>query len=256
MLITAQGERVYKSILMCALFINMSTAATVDSVTNSVSTQHKKLVSSQKRIDVIDDQTKDLYENYRRNLEEKKRIDAYDTHIQSLILSQQKELETLNAQIIEIENTQQSIVPLMQRMINALEEFFELDTPFLLKERKARVTGLKGIMDKASISIAEKYRKIMDAYNEELTYARTIEAYRTTLNGKDGRTVDFLRIGRVALYYQTLNGEETGMWDKASKNWVILDHTYKHPVKQAILIAKKQAAPDLMPLPITIQKDK
>ena len=70
------------------------------------------------------------------------------------------------------------------------------------------------MMSRADVTISEKYRRILEAYQVELDYGRTLEAYEGKLgSGDDARTVQFLRVGRVALLYQTLDGKETGYWD-------------------------------------------
>lgn len=224
-------------------------AATVDGALDSVESHLQKGVKSQQKIDKLDDQTRALYEEYRSVMEEKKRLDAYNAHMKTLVGAQQDEIASLDEQIEGIDHTHQTIIPLMHRMVDTLEEFVALDMPFLVEERTGRIAELKAMMDKASVSIAEKYRKIMEAYSEENAYARTIEAYRAKL-GDEGRIVDFLRIGRAALYYQTLDGKEIGLWDKKAQQWRTLDETYRYAIKQGLLMARKQAAPDLLTLPI------
>ena len=103
-------------------------------------------------------------------------------------------------------------------------------------------------MDRADVTNAEKYRRIVEAYQIENDYGRTIEAYRGTLD--NGKTVDFLRVGRIALVYQTLDGEETGVWDQGAQDWVELDDSYRTSIKQGLKIARKQSAPDLIELPL------
>ncbi len=97
--------------------------------------------------------------------------------------------------------------------------FVELDVPFLLEERTSRVQNLKNMMVRADITISEKYRLILEAYQIELDYGQTLEAYEGLLGtGADARTVEFVKLGRVSLMYQTLDGSETGYWDAEQKN--------------------------------------
>jgi hypothetical protein len=112
------------------------------------------------------------------------------------------------------------------------------------------VASLRTMMDRADVTIAEKYRRILEAFQIENEYGRTIEAYRGTLE-VDGtsRTVNFLRLGRVALLYQTLDGREAGAWDRAEGTWTTLSG-YHNAIEQGIRVARKQVAPDLLRLPI------
>jgi hypothetical protein len=136
-------------------------------------------------------------------------------------------------------------------MIDVIAQFVELDIPFLPEERHARVVQLQTLMERADVTISEKYRRILEAYQVETEYGRTIEAYQGDMTMADNtRTVDFLRIGRVSLYYLTLDGQEVGMWDKKSKQWIQLDDSYRQSVDQALKVASKQLPPDLLVLPV------
>ena len=58
-----------------------------------------------------------------------------------------------------------------------------------------------------------------------------------------------LRVGHLALAYQTLDGSETGYWDKQKHQWQV-DNDYRDSVAEAIAVANKQAAPDLLEVPV------
>ena len=133
-------------------------------------------------------------------------------------------------------------------MVEALEGFIALDVPFLGEERARRLAELRNLMRRADVTNAEKYRRIVEAFQIENDYGRTIEAYRGTLD--DGKTVDFLRVGRIALVYQTLDGLNNGVWDQANTRWADLDSSYSTPIKAGLKIARKQSAPDLIRLPL------
>jgi hypothetical protein len=138
-------------------------------------------------------------------------------------------------------------------MLDSLEAFVELDLPFLPEERSRRVEGLGEMMARSDVTVAEKYRRILEAYQVENEYGRTIEAYQGSVEiDGESRTVDFLRIGRLVLLYQTLDGEDTGMWDATAENWVELGGRYRQPVRQGLRMARKQAAPDLIAVPVPV----
>jgi hypothetical protein len=89
-----------------------------------------------------------------------------------------------------------------------------------------------------------------------MEYGRTIEAYRDEIvsNGEEARMVDALRVGRVALMYQTLDGAETGYWDAVAGQWVV-DDSFRSSVRDGLRVAKQQAAPDLMIMPVRSPKE-
>jgi hypothetical protein len=111
------------------------------------------------------------------------------------------------------------------------------------------------MMDRADVTISEKFRRIVEAYQVEMDYGRTIEAYEAKLgDGADARTVQFLRVGRAALLYQTLDGRETGYWDASAKSWVV-DDSYGHSFKEGLAVARKTRAPEMLILPVPAPKE-
>jgi hypothetical protein len=171
--------------------------------------------------------------------------------MRELLSSQEAELASLQGQLDQVEVVGRAVMPLMLKMIDAYEQLVELDLPFLLDERKERVADLRTLMKRADVTSAEKYRRIMEAYQIENEYGRTIEAYRSTLDlaGREA-TVDFLRFGRIALVYQTPDGTEAGVWNQETKSWEKLDPRYRGAIRDGLRIARKQAAPDLIRLPL------
>jgi hypothetical protein len=127
----------------------------------------------------------------------------------------------------------------------------KLDVPFYIEERTNRVRELKDMMSRADIPISEKYRKILEAYQIELDYGRTLTAYDGRLPGADGqsRTVEFVQLGRISLMYRTLDGSETGYWDQTQKKWVP-DSSYAEAIEQALNVARKNGAPELLTVPV------
>ena len=204
--------------------------------------------ASQARIDKLSDETDAITSEYRSVLKQIESLLVYNRQLTGLIRTQEQEMASLQSQIDDIEVVERGVSPLMERMVNSLDAFVSLDVPFLGEERDQRVHGLRELMDRADVTNAEKYRRIVEAYQIENDYGRTIEAYRGTLD--NGKTVDFLRVGRIALVYQTLDGEETGVWDQEAHDWVELASSFRTPIQQGLKIARKQSAPDLIELPL------
>ena len=96
-------------------------------------------------------------------------------------------------------------------------------------------------------SLAKYFRLI----RVENTYGTTIEAYTANieLDGKS-RNVDMLKWGRVALVFQTPDGETTGVWDNKVRQWVILDDEFRDGVRDGLRIARKTQTADLVRLPV------
>lgn len=237
-------------VLMVAL-VNGLIAAAIDRPVDAAAAMQVQEREAQKRIEALDEESAALYETYRNVLQEQERIKTYNDQVQRLIDSQNAEISSLKTQIESVEKTEQALIPLMQRMIGTLDQFVDVDMPFLEDDRRENVAMLTSMMDDASIGISEKFRKILEAYHEELEYARNIEAYRDELPRAPGkRTVDLLRIGRTGLYYRTLDGSEAGMWHPQKHVWIELDDNANQAIKRALMIARKHAAPDLLTLPI------
>lgn len=206
---------------------------------------------SQAKIDKIADQVQDKLQQYRTINKEVDGLDVYNGQLEKQIQSQLDEMAQLNLDIDQVSVIERQITPLMIRMIGGLEQFVSLDVPFLPEERGSRITGLKEMMDKADVAVSEKFRRVLEAYQVEVGYGRTIEAYSgiLNLNGQE-RDVDFLRIGRVALMYITRDGSLLGRWDAESSAWQELDPEFRMHITKGLRMAKKQLAPDLLTMPI------
>ena len=228
-------------------------AQSLQSITQTAQIATADGAASQSRIDKLDDETDTMTREYRAALKQLASLREYNAQLEKLIAAQKTEMVSIRRQIDDVTNVDRTIMPLMFRMIDALEQFVKLDVPFLADERRARVANLRALMDRSDANPAEKYRKILEAYEIENEYGRTIEAYEGEMDIQGApRTVSFLRIGRVALVYQTLDGHESGAWDKTQKSFVDLDGDFDGALRRALRIAKQQAAPDLMVVPVTV----
>ena len=208
-------------------------------------------VNSQKKVNQLDDERQKLLREYRLTLKKIDNTHIYNEQLREFLVEQKNEMSSLQKQIEQVKDTGKDIIPLILRMFSALEQFIALDIPFLLEERKERISKLREAIKRADVSTSEKYRRLLSAYQIENEYGRTLSAYKglQVIKGKEV-TVDFLRVGRVALIYQTLDRKHTGFWNLKTKQWAPLKRSYKKSVTKAIAVARKQRAPDLLKLPL------
>jgi chromosome segregation ATPase len=232
-------------------FAGSGIAAPLESAIDTQAETERTAAKSQRKVDALSEETAELLAEYRQVTVQLDSLRTYNRQLEKLLRSQKEEFASLQRQLEGIDVTQREIVPLMLRMVEALKQFVALDLPFLPEERQARIEQLKALMDRADVSLAEKYRRLIEAYQIEVEYGRTIEAYRGKLETKEKpRTVDFLRIGRTALFFHSLDGKTCGHWDVEKQRWVSLPDRYRAAITKGLRIAHKQSPPDLLILPL------
>jgi hypothetical protein len=205
---------------------------------------------NQEELNGIRERTQDAAGRYAQAVADAESLERYNNQLDEQVQSQEDEIASIERQLVEIDTTNREVQPLMQQMVDTLARFVELDVPFLIEERTTRVQGLKDMMSRADVTISEKYRRILEAYQIELEYGRTLDAYEGRLAGSgEERTVEFVRLGRVSLMYRTLDGTETGYWDNSQKQWVP-DNSYAEAVEEALRVARRDGAPELLTVPV------
>jgi small-conductance mechanosensitive channel len=237
--------------ILCALPLVALGQGTTDQALDQSQALMRDAQNSQQRIEQLDDATRLALERYRQAIAQREQLVEYNARLADMVNAQAEELEAFEAQLNSIEDTQRELLPLMRRMYASLEQFIALDLPFLSEERGERLAQLDNLLKSANVSVAEKYRRLVEAYQIESDYGRTLEAWRGTLNENEPvRVVDFLRLGRVMLFYQTLDGREQGYWDAQTNAWKALPDSYRRTLEQGLKIARQQQTPVMLRLPL------
>ena len=245
---------IYITLVFCASIFAQETLEDKNIVEDTIkisTTSIEKSGLTQEQIVKLDEQTRVLLADYQSTSKEYDSLKLYSDQVQKIINSQIEEIENILTKIDELDQTNQRIVPFMLRMIDGLENFIQLDIPFLMDERTDRLNNLKVTMDRGDVSTSEKFRLIVEAYKTELEYGRTIEAYRDNIIIDDVETsADFLRVGRIALTYLTVDGSKGGYWDTNSQTWEKASSSIKRSTEDALKVASKQAPPALIKIPV------
>ena len=245
---------IYITTIFCASIFAQSVTEEDTTVKDTIKLSTSSIEKSgltQEQIVKLDEQTRILLADYQSTSKEYDSLKLYNDHVQKIINSQIEEIESILQKIDELDKTNQRIVPFMLRMIDGLENFIQLDLPFLQTERKSRLDNLKITMDRGDVSTSEKFRLIIEAYKTELEYGRTIESYRDNILIEGIETsADFLRIGRIALTYLTVDGSKGGYWDTNTSSWEEATSSIKRSTADALKVASKQAPPALIKIPV------
>ena len=209
--------------------------------------------ASQAKIDRLADETANLLSDYKTVMKQVDGLKVYNARLERQIANQERRIRDIDASIAEASVIQRQIPPLVVRMLDGLEQFINLDMPFDLDTRLSNIEAVRANMDRSDVTSAEAFRQVLELYSIELQYGRGIEAYTDTIDlGGAEREVDILRIGRVALVYQSTDGAETGAWNKDAQSWEELSAgDYASAVRKGVRIAKKQATIELLNMPVS-----
>ena len=227
-------------------------ASTLDSILEVGAATNEAARKSQGKIDRLADETRDLLTDYKTVMKQVDGLKVYNSRLERQIGNQKVRIGEIDESIDQVTIISRQITPLIIRMIDGLETFIGLDVPFHLDERMQRVDFLRSNLDRSDVSVAEKFRQVLEAYKIESEYGRKIDAYKGSVE-IDGveRDVNFLRIGRIALLYQSTDTEVSGAWDQAGRTWVPLSRgEYRNDILKGLRIARKEASIDLMNLPV------
>lgn len=240
------------ALLLLAAALSLGAAAQSDTVGKALDlTQQAQRASadSQGRVNQLDDQARTLLERYRAASWQAQQLNVYAEQLNGLLSQQQSELAALQAQSADLDKAGQDLMPLMLRMTDSLEQFVDLDLPFLKQERQQRVAALKQNLGDAQLSVGEKFRRILEAYQIEIDYGRSLGVESAQLGEQQ---VELLRLGRVALYALSPDGSQARIWDATSGQWQELPRSARGAIREAIKMARELSPANVLELPVPV----
>ena len=233
-------------------------ADTLDSILAVGKSKNAAARKSQTKIDRLADETRDLLSEFKTVSKQVDGLKVYNTRLQRQIENQLARIEGIDESISNSTIISRQMMPLVIRMIDGLQKFVELDVPFAMKERQQRVNFLRANVDRSDLTVAEKFRQVLEAYKIENDYGRKIDASKGSVEiGDVERDVNFLQVGRIAYLYQTTDTELSGAWNQRTRSWVPLERgEYRNAIMKGLRIARKEASIDLMNLPVAAPEAK
>ncbi len=206
--------------------------------------------AAQRQVEDADDRADGAAREYRAVLQTSDNIRLTVARSEIFKASQDSEIASLRRQLGTIEQIKQGLSPMMLRMAAALEDSIRSDLPFNFNERIARINDVKRVLGDPSISPADQYRRLLNAYKIEVNYGLGIESYEGAHPKKSGNVVNFIRFGRTSFVYITKDESEIAIYNLGTGEWDNLEGANAIQLRQAIRIAKGEAAPGLVFAPV------
>ena len=203
---------------------------------------------SQDRIDSTERQTDKIINEYKAVSKQVEGLKLYNEQKRIQIAAQLELMDKLDDQLVQVVVMQRQIPPLAEKMLDSLESFISLDTPFRIEERQNRIDLVRSSLAKPKVTASEQVRQVLEAYNIEAEYGRKIDTYESSLN--DGTVVNILVIGRIGMFYQTLDEQSSGIWNNETGKWDELPGSYRKPIRDGIRMALKLAPTDMLMMPV------
>lgn len=174
-------------------------------------------------------------------------ISKYKQYIEA----QKERIAELERQKTAMHEIQRALEPYLDEAYITLAELVENDLPFLQGERKARLENLHADLNDHRLSLAEKTSRLLDVLRIENSYAIALNTENVVLELNNGPVnVRLFNVGRLALYYQTDDGSQSGWYDKAAGQWRAMSAKEGKELTQALNIVDKRSVPALVNLPV------
>ena len=180
-------------------------------------------------------------------------LNIYAEQLRRMIAEQSDTVKIYSQQLNGEDINDSDILALAEQLIDQLQKWIELDLPFLVNERHARIERLRNMLSSSETDVTEKMRRILEAYTIEAEYGFSFESYRARFTDDDTKVAEFLHVGRNILVYRTPNGRQRGVWDRHTQSWQSLRGSgYRYPFIHALNVANDVIPPEIVLLPVQL----
>jgi len=208
-------------------------------------------LGAQQQQDVWAAEREELRARYRALDNEVAWLDEREELEASRTAALQDRVDELTRRLAESDRLEASLQDSLLTVLGRLDDAVDDDVPFLLEERERRLETLRAELVRPDVAAAEKLRRLLEALQVEAAYGGGVEMTdeRIVVANED-LSVDLLRVGRLALFWRTPDGERVGTYDPASRGWVELPGGDKRAVGLAMDMAARLRPVEVLNLPL------
>lgn len=157
----------------------------------------------------------------------------------------------LQRRLGEADRLEGSMQDSLMVIFHRLEESVAESLPFLPEERSLRLISVGDELVRPDMTSAEKLRRLLEALQVEAGYASSVEVYQDMIEIENEQIhVDVLRLGRMALFWRTPDGDRVGHFDPAVGRWSELPGSAKRRIGLAMEMAARMRPVELIDLPL------
>lgn len=192
-----------------------------------------------------------LTEKYDQLQKKNQRLAEKQNRLQEEVRRAQERIAGQEQQLADIQEITQDIEPFLRQQLQRIQKLIYQGLPFLPQERKMRFNDLQQMLAEDQKPVSEKYRRIMEAFWVEAEYGRTIEVHQESIQVK-GRSLraNIFRLGRLNLFYQTIDQQESGWFNVAADEWEKLPARHNRAIASVIDIGSGRRPVELLTLPL------
>lgn len=205
---------------------------------------------AQRQIDALSDTRRALFEEYDALGRELVSLSADNAQLQRMVDDQDDQRQAREQTLEKLTDTRREILPLLLAMVDWLEELARADLPVRVEERRHALVELQDSLDRGDLDLGARYERVLEHYAQAVADGQRVEVHSGALPGATAQVVDFLKVGRLALYYQSPDGQHSSYWDAARQQWVPLPEEENRELARALRVVRKEAPPDLLRLPL------
>ena len=163
-----------------------------------------------------------------------------------------RNIDNLREKKLQARKVREGLEPYLEDVaVDGLETFIASDLPFYTEEREMRVVQLRNVMNDPHNTLAEKLRKVVEALEIEARFGQEVSATDETLvlNGVETDVI-ILRVGRLVMFYQSLDGKSVGWWNVQEKRWEPISDDFTRDIRRCLAMARGERTIELIQLPV------
>lgn len=143
---------------------------------------------------------------------------------EAYLADQNGKITELRHRLAELDRIKHELEPLLDASLQRLQEFQAHDLPFLPQKRQARLAILQKDLNDYDLGLAAKTARLLKELTIEARYGHTVGTNPGDIQAVGGPLrVEFLRLGRLALFALGVDGQKTWRLDPQSGDYIALE---------------------------------